>query len=748
MMLQMPKKGAVKVNKKHSALDDVDPFIFESESEQGEYYLFLTDTVPTKSELAKFQADMVSKCIWNYRVICASTKKYVPGDVDKVALFFRTTASNWMDYLERNGKHCQFVTTFGYALFGVTKSSDIVPEDFYCADYMKYYIYLGNTEVGNYNSFFLPVESFGACYPTNEKHPESWRNWTTRMFLDHLDKARTQGLQLPDMTPYKIEIIETKEDAIKCLMSHMGADAVAWDTETSSLNPWKGKLVCLTLCFDGITGYFIPWNLVPKVLFARMLASIKTTIVGANGKFDQKWVWANGVNARCFTDDIMILSHFVNTERHKGLKPQSFYYTFFGGYDYPLDLYKEAHPNTTYDKIPTSILAPYATIDAISTMRCFRAVLAECRHLDAVLPNVQQKMEGWSIERFYRTIAMPTQNLYCKVEYDGIYIDIDRLKTNRKVLDDEAQKCRENMAKIWNVPKTFDFTSVEKLGKLLEERGYPEVNRSKKGILQTDEDSLAEWTRLGLPGISELVKFRGILSCRNTFLGYTDYTNLEVKEKGWEQFIVEHEDGSFRIHAGFDVFGTGTLRFKVSDPNTQNLPTHNEFAGLVKECFGVPVAAYFTITDNSGKVHEGWWNEMVDIGKGEQKFKDVRNMDVESIVKVLKPTGYHGLETCDFGSLQARIATIDTSLNPQGIDPALYELYKVDSPLGSDMHSMTAFNVFCKPFNSQVVEAVDDTGKKWTIGDLSNVKVTRDGSEKSFVGFKDLKESDTIISVN
>lgn len=736
-----------KLNKKHSLIQDISPVIFESESEQGDYYLFLTDTLPTRSSLNKLRTDLTSLGIWNYRVVCAATKKFTPGDTDKVARFFRTASSDWEKYLDRNGVHNKFVVTFGYALFGVTKSSDIVPQDFYCADYLRYYFYIGKSEVGNYNSFFVPVESLSDCYPLNEKHPDQWRNWTTRMFMNHVEKAM-KGLQLPDMKEFTFKQIESKEEATQVFLDHMSCEQLAWDTETSSLNPWKGKLVCLTITFDGNTAYFIPWKFVPTGLLVRVFASAKR-IIGANVKFDQKWLWANNAKVRCATDDVGILSHFINTERHKGLKALSFIYTYFGGYDYPLDKYKETHVKITYDKIPQYILAPYASIDAIATYRVYEALIKECRQLDTVLPTVQPKMEGWSIERFYRTIAMPTQNLYCDVEFRGIYIDKQRLDSSRQLLDNEINKSKKAMAKIWNVLDTFEFGSTAKLGRLLEERNYPEVNRNKQGILQTDENSLAEWKRLNMPGIDELIRFRGLMSCRNTFLGYTDYTNLDAKEKGWEQFIIKHEDGSYRIHPVFDVFGTETLRFKVSEPNTQNLPTHNEFAYLVKECFGVPCASWFSITKKDGTVVEGWFNDKIDLndGQGERQLNEVKNFEVQSIVETQKPVGYHGLETCDFGSLQARITTIDTCLNPQGIDPALYELYKVNSPLGSDMHSMTAFNVFCKPFHSQVAEVTDDTGKVWIIGDASRVTVKRNGQDV-VCGMDDIQEQDTIVAVN
>ena len=57
---------------------------------------------------------------------------------------------------------------------------------------------------------------------------------------------------------------------------------------------------------------------------------------------------------------------------------------------------------------------------------------------------------------------------------------------------------------------------------------------------------------------------------------------------------------------------------------------------------------------------------------------------------------HYRLATFDFSSLQMRLCSIDSALNPSGQDPVLYNIYK-DGSDTDDMHSMTGFKTFVEP---------------------------------------------------
>lgn len=102
-------------------------------------------------------------------------------------------------------------------------------------------------------------------------------------------------------------------------------------------------------------------------------------------------------------------------------------------------------------------------------------------------------------------------------------------------------------------------------------------------------------------------------------------------------------------------------------------------------------------------------------------------------------------EISDFSSLQARLASIDTCLNPQGIDSTLYNVYKDGSKM-SDLHSVTGFNTFCGSIGMECYDIVDDkTGKEYKgVCDLSRFRIKRFENTME-VSAKELMETDEIL---
>lgn len=103
------------------------------------------------------------------------------------------------------------------------------------------------------------------------------------------------------------------------------------------------------------------------------------------------------------------------------------------------------------------------------------------------------------------------------------------------------------------------------------------------------------------------------------------------------------------------------------------------------------------------------------------------------------------LTTADAASLEARVATSDTALNPKGIDPVLKSVYDPNSGMGEDLHSMTGWNTFCKAVNLQTLEITDEKGKVWLCQPESQkLWIYRDEKPILILG-QDLKETDKIL---
>lgn len=115
------------------------------------------------------------------------------------------------------------------------------------------------------------------------------------------------------------------------------------------------------------------------------------------------------------------------------------------------------------------------------------------------------------------------------------------------------------------------------------------------------------------------------------------------------------------------------------------------------------------------------------------------------------------LLTCDYASLQARLASIDTFLNecpdktfdsPEGqaakADETLYNVYR-DGSDTSDLHSMTGFGTFVGSTNMKAIKVHDDADNKdYVFAPKSKCKVQRNGQE-AVVYASELIPTDHII---
>jgi len=638
------------------------------------FYVILLDELYSPVKLKRIEKFVLKNGIRSFKILYSLNvdvkKEEITGGLAK---FYRSNQTNWKKYSE--GARAIFAV--GSALYAINKSADITIDCFRDIIFNKTYFWSPDA-----NTWVFPLDSFLEIFvpvmrknnvPSNPEFPVD--TYKTRFAEYQFSWAQDYDLSPPDIPELKLVDIQTTEEFIEICERYEDDDRypfLSWDLETNSLSFFGNKIVCFTFSFDGETGYYVPWHLVDKPTLNRLLK--KKRQIGANLKFDVKWLWQEGVPFACVYGDTVELGHVINEQRYNGLKPSTYYYTPFGGYDRELDLYKEKTGVEDYSLIPKHICFPYATKDAILAFRVYFAQLSQLRELDERYPN--EKDPSWSMERYYNEIMMPAYRVFAEIEYRGVYVNKTELQSSRARILGEVERLEAKLAGLWNITRDFDFNSTHALGRLFESMGWEELGRTKVGLYITDDACLERWKQKGRAGAEELQELRSLKTILKAFI-----SSSEDSEKGWEQYIKYHpEDNSFRMHPNYGVMLTESGRGRCSNPNLQNIPAHGDLAELVKRCITSP------------------------------------------------NTEDYLLATVDYASLQARIAAIDTSLNNAGRDRTLYGVY-TDPKMGADLHSLTAFNVFAlgKELDLPVLyEVLDETtGKTYTFNTFDPVKTTK-----------------------
>lgn len=655
---------------------------------KGPYILVLLDEFYYPDKLKKISIFLERNRICNYRAVtslnCIIPKEDLKGEISK---FYRANQSKWKQYAEG----AKAVIAVGAAMYAINQSSDLMTSFFYDVVFNKSYYWSPDA-----NTWVYPIDSFNDIFIAIQQKPNDMYHVENPGPVDTY-KTHFAEFQFKQILSNKLEPrireepelikLESIEDFRVFAKKHLNENIISWDIETSSLDFMKGHIGCISFSFDGKTGYFVSWKNVDKRLLNQMLFSCKCQ-VGANLKFDVRFLWKNGIPAARIDEDTVQLGHLMNEQRWNGLKSHAFYYTLFGGYDRELDRYREKTGITDFTLIPEHILFPYATMDAIVTYLVYVALIEQLHQIDKNLPN--EKDPEWTIERYYKEVMMPAVNAFASIEYRGVYVDKEALASSRLAILTEISEIENELAAKWGIGGDFDFNSPLALGKLFESLGFEDLGRAKRGYYKTSDDLLEKWVKKGHVEIKKMQRLRSLKTLLRTFI-----SPEEDAEKGWEQYIRRHEeDSSWRMHPTFNVMRTESGRCKSDSPNMQNVPAHGDLASLVKKCITTP-----------------------------------------------DPKKYY-ISTLDYASLQIRLAAIDTNYNEKGRDENLYNVY-LDPKMGGDMHSRTGFSIFAegKDFDLDMIEVTDSSGNIKTFLGGETVKTKNRGSIQA----RDLKSEDILL---
>lgn len=621
--------GGIKENMKAKDLkkseDMVPTVILDHLSDKGDYYVFLLDKNPSDAVKQLILKRITDAGISNYMLLNAVDCKYKKEDLRGGGLtdFMVDHRSSWRSYLnDNNGKKCRAIMCFGPAMYSINGSADIVSNDFYDTKMLYPYYYMGH-EIYKYDTYIFPVDGLDDLYPVI-KNSSNTINFKTKFFFEQLKNMTGQYSWKPNTTDPTYVAIDNKEEADKVFKDNMNMNLVAFDTETNGLKFYENYIHCLTICWDGMMGYYIPWNLVDKKLFEDNLMSCRHR-TGANPKFDLKFFWNEGISRKVnVTDATDRLAHCISSELKSGLKPLAYRYTPFGGYDIKLDKWKKETKCNDYTKIPTDILAKYATMDAIATWRIQTELWLLVDEIDRKFPN--EKYPEWTIRRWYETQMMEIYKEIVNVEYRGIYVNNDLMNKYRDELTEDLNKKEAELKKIWNVDASFNIGSTTEVGKLFERLGWPCYGRNDAGVYLTNDEAMNAWIRDDMPGAKMLAEWRTERTSRNSFLGIIDDKG---EKTGWLQYIYHdkndgspEEGGTYKVQQSYRVMGTETYRFVGVDPNFQNIPTRNKYAKYVKKCIDTPPADLYTITGKDGKEYKLAEFELVYTNEGYKTAKE------------------------------------------------------------------------------------------------------------------------------
>lgn len=539
--------------KKEEVILVEDPYIHKSEN--PEVYI-LSDVF-----LSKIQIGLLRKLLKKYASIEEVTILYTYDikasvkDTEKsITKFVIDHAIDFSKYIPPKSK----IITLGKALYSITKDTAVQVSAFHDVVWNDTKFYDPTTK-----SWVFPTAWLFSLYSfQEEKLINSYDIFHFKHQIKYASSFEVPALRIPEL---KVEIVD---DPNQFLKDHWKEKEVAWDLETGGFDCSRDVVRCVTMSFDGKTGYYLRWkDIDPELLNSFFEGKYQ---IGANLKFDCRFMHLKGVTNAKPDFDTLHAGHCLNEIRSNSLKTHAWAYTYYGGYDLPLEEYKKDHPKTkSYLLIPESILSDYATKDSIVTYQVWKA---QQKHLS----------EDKDLEKYFYEHVMPTVRMFVDIETQGVYINWENIRNNKQKLYAEREQLEEKIFS--EVGHRFNIASTKELSHILEyEMNLPFLGtRSKDGSYFTNEEHLTEWKKKGHKIAELLLEYRSYSALLNTFIG-----DEKLKTAYWE-----YKSPQGKVYPSCSVMLANSHRNKMNSPNLQQVPHHGEKAWIIRSFYDVPSKDY------------------------------------------------------------------------------------------------------------------------------------------------------------
>ncbi|MEG4304299.1 DNA polymerase I [Microcoleus sp. D3_18a_C4] len=420
-----------------------------------------------------------------------------------------------------------------------------------------------------------PLEQGGQdAHPTIDKSPPTSESSEENAlsFWSHDD---TKAAQQENKLPIKPRIIQTTEqlnELVQLLQTFTDkASPVAWDTETTAIEPRDAELVGIGCCWGTgeqdvayiPTGHKTGTNLDKATVLNALrpiLESDNYPKALQNAKFDRSILRCQGIKLAGVVFDTMLASYVLNPETSHSLSELSKKYLGIVA-----KTYNELVPkNKTIADISIREVADYCGMDVYTTFQLVGRLRAELDKAD------EANFPGKSLHRLLLEVEQPLEPVLAEMEYCGIRIDSAYLQELSQQLEKSLKEIEEKTYQA--AGRKFNLGSPKQLSEILLEKipdEFQKKSRKTKTGYSTDA-AVLDKLQGDHPIVDDLLEHRTLSKLKSTYVDALPQ-------------LVRADTG--RVHTDFNQAATGTGRLSSSNPNLQNIPIRTEFSRQIRKAF-------------------------------------------------------------------------------------------------------------------------------------------------------------------
>jgi DNA polymerase-1 len=388
-------------------------------------------------------------------------------------------------------------------------------------------------------------------------------------------------IALPLASTRSYETILTEQHLNDWLVKLNQAELFAFDTETTSLDYSKAKIVGVSFAITPGNAAYVPlahdYPGVPDQLDrAQVLEKLRPLLqnplklkLGQNLKYDTHVLANHGIALQGIAHDTMLESYVLNSTATKhNMDDLAKVYLGVETIHYE-DVAGKGAKQIGFQEVSIEQAAPYAAEDADITLQLHQVLSAKL---------AQQP----SLQKLYAEMEVPLISVLARIENNGVLIDAAMLAQQSLELSSQIISLEQHAHDL--AGQTFNLGSPKQIQDILyDQQKLPVLKKTPKGQPSTEESVLQELA-LDYPLPKLILEYRSLSKLKST---YTDKLPQQI----------DRQTG--RVHTSYHQAVAATGRLSSSDPNLQNIPIRSEEGRKIRQAFIAPEGKKIVAADYS-----------------------------------------------------------------------------------------------------------------------------------------------------
>lgn len=398
----------------------------------------------------------------------------------------------------------------------------------------------------------------------------------TPLFLeDELHAQRTNTL-----------VVDTEEALRILVKSLQDAGGFALDTETTSEDPRRAKLVGISLSMAPGEAYYIPVGHITtldgqepgrQLALEDVLAKLRPVLEDEtihkymhNAKYDMAIFSRYHIDIRGLNFDTMVGAYLTEPGRRGGLGLKEQTFQRLNIIMTPIsDLIGTGSKAISMAQVPIRKAADYAGADADMTLR--------------LVEPIRSELQRNHLMDLYNGIELPLIAVLMQMEMYGVALDAEFLREFDAQLEEQLKKMEQSIYDA--VGHRFNINSTKQLAEVLfVELKLPSGKKTKTGF-SVNADVIEN-----LRGKHEIVDY---------LLAYRQLAKL--KSTYVDGLLTLMDPATGRVYTSFNQTIASSGRLSSSNPNLQNIPVRTELGRQIRRAF-IADPSYLLLTADYSQI--------------------------------------------------------------------------------------------------------------------------------------------------